>query len=36
LTADAGRGELWFVVLVILAVVLFAEQGLAWTFGRRR
>jgi len=36
LTADAGRGELWFVVLIILAVVLFAEQGLAWTFGRRR
>jgi uncharacterized membrane protein len=36
LTADAGRGELWFVVLVILAVVLFAEQGLAWVFGRRR
>lgn len=36
LTADAGRGELWFVVLVILAAVLFAEQGLAWIFGRRR
>jgi uncharacterized membrane protein len=36
LTADAGRGELWFVVLIILALVLFAEQGLAWAFGRRR
>ena len=36
LTADAGRGELWFVVLLILAAVLFAEQGLAWIFGRRR
>ncbi len=36
LTADAARGELWFVVLLILAAVLFAEQGLAWTFGRRR
>ncbi len=36
LTADGARGELWFVVLLILAAVLFAEQGLAWAFGRRR
>ena len=36
LTADAARGELWFVVLLVLAAVLFTEQVLAWTFGRRR
>ena len=36
LTADAARGELWFVVLLVLAAVLFTEQALAWMFGRRR
>jgi hypothetical protein len=36
LTSDAARGELWFVILLILVAVLFAEQGLAWMFGRRR
>ncbi|QDT56829.1 hypothetical protein Pan44_48890 [Caulifigura coniformis] len=36
LTADAARGELWWFVVLILAAVLFAEQGLAWMFGRRR
>jgi len=36
LTADGARGELWLIVVLILAAVLFAEQGLAWMFGRRR
>jgi hypothetical protein len=36
LTAEAGRGELWFPALMLLIAVLFTEQGLAWWFGRRR
>ncbi len=36
LTSDSARGELWQAVLLVLALVLAAEQTLAWLFGRRR
>ncbi len=36
LSADGGKGELWFWVLVVLMAVLFAEQFFAWNLGRSR
>jgi len=33
---SGARSELWRPLLIALFVVLFAEQVLAWCFGKRR
>lgn len=36
LTGDSSKNELWKTILMVLVGLLFAEQGLAYLFGKRR